>query len=116
MLFVLTFFISSAVYGKTAPEKLSDKKINVISVNFPGYDFAKEIAGENINLTLLLPPGSESHSFEPTPQDIIKIQNCDIFIYVGGESDSWVTGVLKSMENKNIKILAMIDLVNKVEE
>lgn len=115
-LLFLTLFTFTACGNSTKTETISDDKINVISVNFPGYDFAREIAGENINLTLLLPPGSESHSFEPTPQDIIKIQNCDIFIYAGGESDSWVKGVLGSMKDNNIKILAMMDMVAAVEE
>jgi zinc transport system substrate-binding protein len=58
----------------------SNGKINVVATIFPPYDFVREIAGDRVNLTMLLPPGAESHSFEPTPQDIIKVQNCDVFI------------------------------------
>jgi zinc transport system substrate-binding protein len=65
---------------------------------------------------MLLPPGSESHSFEPSPRDIITVQNCDIFIYVGGESDEWVNRILNSMDSGNMKIIAMMDCVNVVEE
>jgi len=65
----------------------SAEKLNVVATVFPPYDFVREIAGNNVELTMLLSPGSESHSYDPTPQDIIMIQNCDIFIYVGGESD-----------------------------
>jgi zinc transport system substrate-binding protein len=65
---------------------------------------------------MLLPPGSESHSFEPSPKDIITIQNSDIFIYVGGESDGWIDRILESMNTDNMKILAMIDTVEAVEE
>ncbi|MGI6005276.1 MAG: metal ABC transporter substrate-binding protein, partial [Christensenellales bacterium] len=64
-------------------------KISVVATIFPPYDFVREIAGDHVQLTMLLPPGSESHSYEPTPQDIIRIQNCDVFIHVGGESDAW---------------------------
>jgi len=91
-------------------------KITVISTVFAPYDFVKELAGEHAEVTMLLPPGSESHSFEPTPQDIIKIQNCDIFIYVGGESDSWVNEVLESMDTSNMKIITLMDCVDVVVE
>jgi zinc transport system substrate-binding protein len=65
---------------------------------------------------MLLPPGSESHSFEPSPRDIITIQNSDIFIYAGGESDNWIDRILDSMNTDNMMILAMIDTVEAVEE
>lgn len=91
-------------------------KISVVVSIFPAYDFSREIAGDKAELTLLLPPGSESHSYEPTPQDIITIQNCDVFIYVGGESDVWVDKILESMDTSNMKILKMMDMVDVVEE
>ena len=94
----------------------ADGKINVVATIFPPYDFAREIAGDKANITMLLPPGSESHSFEPTPQDIIKIQNCDVFIHVGGESDEWVKKVLSSMETSKMKIVTLMDCVEVVEE
>jgi len=100
--------------GSNVPD--SDNKLSVVSTIFPGYDFTREIAGETVSLSMLLPPGSESHSFEPTPQDVIKIQNCDVFIYIGGESDSWVDGILASMDTSNMTILSMMDLVDVVEE
>lgn len=116
VVFSAVFVFSSCSKKSGETESFADGKINVISVNFPGYDFAREIAGDKINLTLLLPPGAESHSFEPTPQDIIKIQNSDIFIYVGGESDSWVKSVLESAGNKDMKVIAMMDQVKTVKE
>jgi zinc transport system substrate-binding protein len=65
---------------------------------------------------MLLPPGSESHSYEPTPQDIIKMQNCQVFIYGGGESDAWVEEILESMNTSNMRFIAMMDTVEAVEE
>jgi zinc transport system substrate-binding protein len=65
---------------------------------------------------MLLPPGAESHSFEPTPQDIIRVQNCDVFVYVGGESDAWVERILESMDTGRIKIITLMDCVEVVEE
>jgi zinc transport system substrate-binding protein len=91
-------------------------KINVTTTNFPPYDFVRNIAGDRVNLNMLLPPGSESHSFEPSPRDIITIQNSDIFIYVGGESDDWVDRILDSMNTDNMKILALLETVDAVEE
>lgn len=65
---------------------------------------------------MLLPPGAESHSYEPTPQDILKIKNCDIFIYTGGESDSWIKEILESIGTDGIKVLSMMDCVEPLEE
>jgi len=91
-------------------------KINVTTTIFPPYDFVRQIAGDKVNLNMLLPPGSESHSFEPSPRDIITVQNSDIFIYVGGDSDNWIDRILQSMNTDNIRILAMMNAVEVVEE
>ena len=61
-------------------------------------------------------PGEESHSYEPTPQDIIAIQNCDLFIYVGGENDEWVEDILSSMDTGRMATLRLVDCVDTVEE
>ena len=92
-------------------------KLNVVTTIFPAYDFAKQVGGDNVELTMLLKPGAESHTYEPTPQDIMKIQKCDVFIYVGGESDEWVRSILDSIDTSKIKVISMMDLVDhKVEE
>jgi len=98
-----------------------DGKINVTTTIFPAYDFVRQIIGkqglqDKVNLTMLLSPGAESHSFEPSPRDIITIQNSDIFIFIGGETDSWVERILQTMNTDNMKILAMMDIVDVVEE
>ena len=100
----------------TTQKENDTETLSVVSTIFPGYDFTREVAGEHIELTMLLPPGAESHSFDPTPQDIITIQNCDVFIYVGGDSDAWVKGILDSMDTSDMKILSMMDLVETVPE
>jgi zinc transport system substrate-binding protein len=91
-------------------------KLDVVATNFPAYDFVRQIAGDRVNLFMLLPPGVESHSFEPTPRDIIQIQNSGMFIYTGGETDVWVDRVLESMDTSKMKILRMMDAVDVVEE
>jgi zinc transport system substrate-binding protein len=95
---------------------VNNGKPDVVATNFPAYDFARQIAGDRINLFMLLPPGAESHSFDPTPQDIITIQNSELFIYVGGESDTWVDRILGSMDTSKMKIIRMMDAVEVVEE
>lgn len=94
----------------------ADKKVNVLTTIFPQYDFVRQIAGDKVNLQMLLKPGEESHSYEPTPQDIIAIQNCDLFIYVGGENDAWVEEILSSMDGKKLTTLCLLDCVNAVQE
>lgn len=98
----------------TADER--DDKIGVVTTIFPPYDFVREVAGDKVELMMLLPPGSESHSYEPTPQDIIKINECDVFIYNGGESDSWVETILASLENTQLKTVRMMEAVVALEE
>ena len=90
--------------------------ITVVTTNFPPYDFVRAVAGDTVQLSMLLPPASESHSFEPTPRDIIAIQNSALFIYGGGESDTWVDRILESMDTTNMKIIRMMDAVDVVEE
>ena len=110
ILFVCLFAANIGAYAEETG------KLSVISTIFAPYDFVREIAGEHADVTMLLPPGSESHSYEPTPQDIIKIQNCDVFIHIGGPSDAWVDKVFESMDISNMKIIALTNCVEVVEE
>ena len=94
-----------------------DNKKTIIATNFPAYDFAREITkGSDIEVKMLLKPGSESHDYEPSPKDIISISKGSMFIYVGGESDEWVDDLLDSIDTSNIQIIKMIDEVNAVYE
>ncbi len=91
-------------------------KLSVVTTIFPQYDFAKQIGGDKADFTMLLGPGEEAHTYEPTPQDIIEIQNADIFICVGGESESWVDDILSSFDTSGMEIINMMSLVDVVEE
>ena len=93
-----------------------DNRLRVVTTIFPPYDFVREIAGDRADLKMLLKPGEESHSYEPTPQDIIAIQDCDIFIYTGGENDVWVEDILSSMPDNDRLTLRLTDCVETVEE
>lgn len=100
-----------AIQNKSA-SSVKSNKMKVITTIFPNYDSAKQIAGEKIDLLQLLPPGTESHSFEPKPSDLIKINEADIFIYTGIEMEPWVNDILKSITNKN---LLVVDVSSEIE-
>ena len=115
--FIIIITILFSFASCNTPEKnIGIEKISVVTTIFPYYDFAKNIAGDYADVTLLLPPGSEPHSYEPSPSDIVAIENCDMFIYNGGESDQWVDSVLSSTQNEEMKILKMTDYVELLEE
>lgn len=100
--------------GCTAqPEKPHDEtKLQIVCTSFPAYDFAREIAGDGAELTLLIKPGSEVHSYEPTPKDMIRIQESDLFICNGGESEQWA----KTLITPELNTIYMMDCVDTVEE
>lgn len=98
-------------------EKFEQKKYSVVSTSFPGYDFARAVTkNTNISTKMLVKPGAETHTYEPTPQDIIDIKNADMFVYVGGDSDTWVKKILKDVDTKKTHVVKLVDLVSTVEE
>ena len=89
-------------------------KLKVVTTIFPEYDWVKEILGDkadNAEITMLLDNGVDLHSYQPTADDIVKISDCDLFIYVGGESDGWVDDALKNATNKNMKVINLLDVL-----
>jgi zinc transport system substrate-binding protein len=112
---IITFssllFLSSCT-DKNVQNKDSSDRLSIVTSIFPYYDFVREIAGDKADIRLLLQPGNEPHTYEPSPSDIVAIENCDIFIYNGGESDQWVEDILETSENKKLKHLRMMDYVN----
>ena len=123
---VLIFIIASIVVTagfflfKSGESKIEENnsKIKVVSSNFASYDFLRAIIGENenIELTFLLGPGKDAHSYDPTAQDLIKIQNADLFVYIGGEMEKWSDKVLNSLEDRGNKIICIADDVETIEE
>lgn len=90
------------------------KKLKVVTTIFPEYDWVREILGDNVNnaeITMLLDNGVDLHSYQPTADDIVKISDCDLFIYVGGESDGWVEDALKNATNKDMKVLNLLEVL-----
>lgn len=96
--------------AKNARNATADK-ISVVATIFPEYDWVREIAGdtEKIEITLLMQSGVDMHSFQPSVDDMIKIANCNLFIYAGGESDAWVEDALKNARNKNMVVVNLLE-------
>ncbi len=117
LIFVVSIFGIVSLTGCNKKQETQDK-LTIVSTNFPGYDFARAITMDNTNVKvkMLLKPGAESHTFEPTPEDIKTIKNSDIFIYVGGDSDEWVDNILNDIDTDKTKIIKLIDLVDAKEE
>lgn len=114
---VMAMNVFCACQNDTAPNnEISDGKLSIVTTIFPPYDFTRQVGGDNVDITMLLKPGTESHNYDPTPQDIIKIQNCDLFIYTGGESDEWVNEILSSSDSKPNKVIALMDCVDTVQQ
>lgn len=93
-------------------DRSSEDTFQVIATIFPQYDWVNEILGENpadVHTTLLLDTGVDLHSFQPTAEDIMNISNCDMFIYVGGESDEWVEDTLKEAANDEMIVINLLD-------
>ena len=97
-------------------------KLKVVTTIFPEYDWVRAILGdkaENAEVTMLLDNGVDLHSYQPTADDIVKISDCDLFVYVGGESDGWVENALKNAANRNMKVINLLEVLGdsvKTEE
>ncbi|MGN0453046.1 MAG: metal ABC transporter substrate-binding protein [Ruminococcus sp.] len=90
-------------------------KLKVIASIFPQYDFARQLTGDLAEVTMLVTPGAETHGFEPTTSDIIAVSKCDVFIYTGGESDSWIDGILEDVNNPDMTVVSLMDCVEPIE-
>ena len=99
----------------TAAAPGGGERISVVTTLFPAYDFAREISHGRCDITLLVPPGAETHSYEPTPQDILAIERCDLLICNGGESEAWLEEILDGREGE-LRVLYMLGCVDALEE
>src|SRR4030042_3394042 len=108
-LVVLFIFITLAgsffACTKRGEEHARMKKLKVITTLFPLYDMAKRIGADKADVSLLLPPGVEAHSFEPKPSDIVKINEADIFVYTGKFMEPWAEDVIKGVANNNLIVV-----------
>lgn len=121
---LLALWIPAAVLSGCAPQddSAASNKLNIVTTIFPAYDWVREILGDETDraeITTLLDSGVDLHSYQPTVDDIVKISDCDLFLYVGGESDGWVDDALKNAPNKDRKVIRLLDVLGdsaKAEE
>ena len=121
---LLALWIPAAVLSGCAPQddSAASNKLNIVTTIFPAYDWVREILGDETDraeITMLLDSGVDLHSYQPTVDDIVKISDCDLFLYVGGESDGWVDDALKNAPNKERKVIRLLDVLGdsaKAEE
>ncbi len=107
-----TAFDSDQEGGSALQNAANASRYNIVCTTFPQYDWIRNIIGDHLDkfqLTMLLDQGMDLHSYQPTAEDIAKIADADMFVYVGGESDGWVDSALKEATNKNIKVVNMLE-------
>ena len=117
---LLASFLMGVGLSACSATSLNNDKLEIVTTIFPEYDWTREILGKNpanAEVTMLLDNGIDLHSYQPTAQDLIKISDCDLFIYVGGESDEWVERALEQSTNKDMVVINLLEsLGDKVKE
>jgi zinc transport system substrate-binding protein len=101
----LLFFIAGNACQRQEQKVGKAKQLNVVTTLFPLYDFTKNIAGDKVSVTLLLPPGVEAHSFEPKAGDMLRVNAADLFIFTGKFMEPWADGLLKGVDNKGLLVV-----------
>ena len=98
------------------PAASGDPELSIVTTIFPEYDWVMEILGENpsnANVTMLLDSGVDLHSYQPNVQDMVTLSNCDLFLYVGGESDGWVEGALSNAMNQDMIVINLLEVLGE---
>ena len=112
--FIALISLSAVLSGCGTPEIAKTDEIRVVCTIFPQYDWVRQITSDEasgIDLTLLLSNKIDLHNYQPTVDDIVRISSCDLFIYVGGESDGWVEEALRDAANKNMVVISLLDVL-----
>lgn len=108
--------IFTSLAGGCSLKKEKSDSISIVTTSFPPYDFARAVAGDTADITMLLNTGAEAHSYEPTPLDIAKIQSCDVFVCIGGEDEVWVDKILDSIDTSEITVVRLFEYAELLEE
>ena len=101
--------------GCAAAEPEASARLSIVATDFPCYDFARQVAGEYADVTMLIRPGAEVHTYEPSPADIVAVREADLFVYIGGESDTWADGILDTLSD-GPTVLRLLEHVEAREE
>ncbi len=107
--FILSTVVFLSVFAGCSFQNEDNGRLTVVATIFAPYDFVRQIVGDNADVVLLLPPGVESHSYEPTPSDIIKIEEADLFFFVSEHTETWVTQIISSLKNKKVETVCIAD-------
>ncbi len=109
---IICILVTFSFIGCAKQNPEDDGKVSIVVTAFPHYDFARQltVGVENVEIKMLISPGSEVHSYEPSPSDILAVSTCDMFIYTGGESDTWAKGILESSGNDSMKVISFMDI------
>ena len=113
LLFTAVLLCFSGCGNGTKAEQNNDGKLSVVVTSFVHYDFVRQIAGDNADIKMLISPASEAHTYEPTPNDMLLLSVCDMFVYTGAESDVWVDNVLSGIENKDMSIVSFSEIYHE---
>lgn len=113
---ILAWVLMGALYIAGLPVARGETKLQIVCSSFPCYDFARAIVGDLADIKLLIKPGAEVHSYEPSPTDVLEVGECDLFLYIGGESDVWVDSILQSFGEQGPERLRLIEHVDLLEE
>jgi zinc transport system substrate-binding protein len=116
VLLALFFFIAGNACQRQEQKAGKTKQLNVVTTLFPLYDFTKNIAGDKVSVTLLLPPGVEAHSFEPKAGDMLRVNAADLFIFTGKSMEPWADGLLKGVDNKGLLVVDASTGITLMEE
>lgn len=111
---VLVMGLSCVTLTSCSSEETSDKNLKIVTTIFPVYDWTNQILGDKageVDVTMLLDSGVDLHSYQPSSKDLLKISDCDVFIYVGGESDEWVEDALGDANNADVRVINLMDVL-----
>ena len=114
---IITIGIVMAIFVKPKNTKKTDK-LNVVATTFSTYDFTRQIVGDKADITFLLGPGVDAHSYEPSAKDLVTIKNADVFIYIGGEMEQWVDKVFETdiINKDKTKMIQVTECIETIEE
>lgn len=118
--YILTVFLCAALAACSTTDskeeaETSEKSLSIVATIFPAYDWVREILGGNpgnVQLTFLLDSGTDMHSYQPTAADMVNIAECDLFVYTGGESDSWTADAIRESVNPDLTPLSLMDVLS----
>ena len=113
---LLALTLAASLCGCADRQRAEDGRLQVVCSVFPYYDFARQIGGDDVDVTLLVAAGKETHSFEPTPLDVITLSQADVFLYNGGESEAWVDDILSAAGENIVVTLPLMPQVSALAE